>query len=231
MPAVVLVAQRDQLGLGRREAERALEVAVEAEPSLRGARARSADRPRRPRSIRCERAPGSEQSSLTTQIQSVVGLRSQRVDLGREQRRVGLEGGHADGDQVLRGRRAERWSRSRGATSMRPEHEPRAAPSAQPASAELHRSLPGRARRDRHRSPEAAPAGRGSRGIRRGARRGAALPSTAARGRRRAPPVEARAVAEHRRRAADGQRRRERALEGRGRARRARAREPILPRR
>ena len=50
VPAVVLVAQRDQLGLGRRQPQRALEVAVEAEPRAPSATRRSAGRRRPPRS-------------------------------------------------------------------------------------------------------------------------------------------------------------------------------------
>ena len=96
-PAVVLVAQRQQRRLGGREAQRPLEVAVEAEPALRPRHVEArvvADLLAHRRVARGARAVVADHAHPVA-----VGLRAQGVQLRSQQRAVGLEGRHADRDE------------------------------------------------------------------------------------------------------------------------------------
>ena len=106
VPDVVLVAQRDQLGLRRGERERPLEVAIEAEPLRRlrdveawvvapaaegigGARGLGAG------------GGGTAGAVVGDHARPVgVGLRTDRFDLRAQQLRIGPVGGHADCDRA-----------------------------------------------------------------------------------------------------------------------------------
>ncbi len=118
VPAVVLVGERDQRRLGRDQAQRALEVGVEAEPLRRSRDDEArvvADRPLEAREGLLARAVVADQADPVG-----PGLVADRVELADQPLEAGLVGGHADRDQrMLGGARppARGARRARGAPS------------------------------------------------------------------------------------------------------------------
>ena len=99
MPAVVLVAQRQQLRLGRRKRAARARSCGRSRAALR-ARDHEARVVARHGALSARSARAPEQSSLIDACPALVGLCAQRLDLRAEQRHVGLEGRHADRDRA-----------------------------------------------------------------------------------------------------------------------------------
>ena len=189
MPGVVLVGQGDEAAPRRRERERALEVAVEAEPARR---ARD-DEAIVVRDHRLQRGEAVGRRAVVADHADPVrvGLRADRVDLAAEQVERRLEGRHADGHLGARAR-DRRVGRARPGSGRAP---PRArrrrragrAGRARPPGRPRRRS--GRGPRSRWRSsrPRAGCAARRAAACRARARP-AALRPRAARARRSAAP-------------------------------------------
>ena len=205
VPAVVLVAQRDQLGLGRRQPQRALEVAVEARRRSASATATKRSSPRDRRARAPANRSGLEPSSLITQTQRrSVCARSDSI-WAREAapgraRSVAMQTAISPAAACAESRRGGRRggdlrSVPSGAIGSRP-----------PARRAATADSPGRRRGDRHRAPEAAaerPAARraswtSGRGMPTRRRPMRAPPSTSIQARDPLLAVEAGARAEHR---------------------------------
>ena len=165
-PAVVLVAQRDQLGLRRNQPQGALEVAIEAEPLL-GARH---DEARVAADLREQPGMGLGARRVVADDADpvLVGLRAERLELDPQQRRVGLVRRHADRDQARRRRPAEPRSGAARGDRIRPSGArapprrdtapprpggPRPPPARQPRSGAPHASPGAGPRRPRSRAP------------------------------------------------------------------------------
>src|SRR5215211_5264764 len=151
-PAIVLIAQRQQSRLARRQPERAFEVAIEAEPAL-GARHDEALVAVHGRADRRE-VVGAGAVVADHADPAPVRLRAQRLDLRAEQGGVGFECRHADRNQP--GLRAAERGRALARRYLDAAERGDELAAREPRGQRQLDAIAVRARRDRHGPPEPA---------------------------------------------------------------------------